>query len=297
MLDIKITTFLKVCEHMNYSAAASDLNLTQPAVSKHIHSLEEYYNVKLFEYSNRKLTLTKEGIYLKNAMNAMNHDTLRIKNEITAKHQKRKLKIGATLSIGNFYLPEPLITYIKANADTDISVTIADTKELLKRLDSGELDFILCEGNFNKSDYSYKLIKHSRLEAFCGIGYDIAGVTHIQDLFSHRILLREIGSGTREIFEHYLYEKGYGVDLFESCCEINNAELIIKMMEENMGFSVLYSDVCDRLVKAGRIKKIPIADMNLDHEFNAVWTKGSIYGEEYKEIWRHLCTKPILCVE
>jgi DNA-binding transcriptional LysR family regulator len=190
-----------------------------------------------------------------------------------------------------------LITYIKANADTDISVTIADTKELLKRLDSGELDFILCEGNFNKSDYSYKLIKHSRLEAFCGIGYDIVGVTHIQDLFSHRILLREIGSGTREIFEHYLYEKGYGVDLFESCCEINNAELIIKMMEENMGFSVLYSDVCDRLVKDGRIKKIPIADMNLDHEFNAVWTKGSIYGEEYKEIWRHLCTKPILCVE
>jgi hypothetical protein len=56
------------------------------------------------------------------------------------------------------------------------------------------------------------------------------------------------------------------------------------MMEENMGFSVLYSDVCDRLVKDGRIKKIPIADMNLDHEFNAVWTKGSIYGKEYKEI-------------
>jgi DNA-binding transcriptional LysR family regulator len=284
MLDIKITTFLKVCEHMNYSAAANDLNLTQPAVSKHIHFLEEYYNVKLFEYRNRKLTLTKEGIYLKNTMNAMNHDALRVKNEITGNYRKRKLKIGATLSIGNFYLPQPLITYIKANADTDISITIADTRELLKQLDSGKLDFMLCEGNFNKSDYSYKLIKHSKLEAFCGTGYDIDGVTQIQDLFSHRILIREIGSGTREIFEHYLYEKGYGVDLFESCCEINNAELIIKMMEENMGFSVLYSDVCERSVKEGRIRKIPLSDMNLAHEFNAVWTKGSIYGEEYKKI-------------
>jgi DNA-binding transcriptional LysR family regulator len=284
MLDIKITTFLKVCEHMNYSAAAKDLNLTQPAVSKHIRSLEEYYNVKLFEYSNRKLALTKEGVYLKNSMNAMNHDALRIKNEITRNHQKRKLKIGATLSIGNFYLPKPLITYIKANADTDISVTIADTKELLKQLDSGKIDFMLCEGNFNKSDYDYKLIKYSRLEAFCGTGYDIDGVTQIQDLFSHRILIREVGSGTREIFEHYLYEKGYCVEFFESCCEINNAELIIKMMEQNMGFSVLYSDVCERSVKEGRIRKIPLADMNLEHEFNAVWTKGSIYGEEYKEI-------------
>jgi DNA-binding transcriptional LysR family regulator len=273
---------------MSYTGAANDLNLTQPAVSKHIHSLEEYYNVKLFEYHNRKLSLTREGIYLKNAMNAMNHDTLRIKNEITKTRQKRKLKIGATLSIGNFYLPKPLIKYIKANTDIDISITIADTRELLKRLDSGELDFILCEGNFSKSDYSYKLIKNSQLKAFCGIDYNIAGVSNIQDLFSHRVLLREKGSGTREIFEHYLNEKGYAVDLFESCYEINNAELIIKMLEENIGFSVLYSDVCDKLVKEGAIKEIPLKDMSLVHEFNAVWTKGSINSREYEEIIERL---------
>jgi DNA-binding transcriptional LysR family regulator len=273
---------------MSYTGAANDLNLTQPAVSKHIHSLEEYYNVKLFEYHNRKLSLTREGIYLKNAMNAMNHDTLRIKNEITKTRQKRKLKIGATLSIGNFYLPEPLIKYIKANADIDISIIIADTRELLKRLDSGELDFILCEGNFSKSNYSYKLIKNSQLKAFCGIDYNITGVSNIQDLFSHRILLREKGSGTREIFEHYLNEKGYAVDLFESCYEINNAELIIKMLEENIGFSVLYSDVCDKLVKEKAIKEIPLKDMSLVHEFNAVWTKGSINSREYEGIIERL---------
>jgi DNA-binding transcriptional LysR family regulator len=291
MLDIKIITFLKVCEHMSYTAAARDLNLTQPAVSKHIHSLEEYYNVKLFAYHNRKLTLTKEGAYLKNAMNAMHHDALRLKSEITQNSQKRKLKIGATLSIGNFCLPEPLIQYLKANIDINISVTIADTKELLKGLDRGELDFILCEGNFNKSDYSHSFLKNSQLKAFCGIDYNITGVTHIQDLFCHRILLREKGSGTREILEHYLNEKGYGTDSFESCYEINNAELIIKMLEENMGISVLYSDVCDQFVKEGRIKEIPLADMNLIHEFNAVWAKGSIHGGEYSEIIAFLKNK------
>jgi DNA-binding transcriptional LysR family regulator len=273
---------------MNYTAAANDLNLTQPAVSKHIHSLEEYYHVKLFEYHNRTLTLTKEGIYLKNAMNAMNHDTLRVKNEITQTNHRRKLKIGATLSIGNFYLPEPLIKYLKTNADIDVSITIADTKELLKCLDSGELDFILCEGNFNKSDYSHRLLKNSWLKAFCGIDYDITGITHIEDLFCHRVLLREKGSGTREIFEYYLNQKGYGVDSFESCYEINNAELIIKMLEDNMGFSVLYSDVCEKLAKEGKMKEIPLEDMNLIHEFNAVWAKGSIYGGEYENIISHL---------
>jgi hypothetical protein len=51
-----------------------------------------------------------------------------------------------------------------------------------------------------------------------------------------------------------------------------------------MGFSVLYSDVCDKLVKGGKIKVIPLKDMKLIHEFNAVWTKGSINSVEYTEI-------------
>jgi hypothetical protein len=59
------------------------------------------------------------------------------------------------------------------------------------------------------------------------------------------------------------------------------------MLEANMGFSILYSDVCDKLVKEGKMKEIRLEDMNLIHEFNAVWAKGSIHGGEYTEI---VCT-------
>lgn len=288
MLDLRIQTFLTVCKYMNYTQAADELGLTQPAVSKHIHYLEDFYNVKLFSYSGRKLSLTKQGAYLKNVMNAMNHDALRIREDIGCLDKKKKLKIGATLSIGNYYLPDPLISFLKEHDDIDLYITVADTRELLSKLDGGELSFILCEGNFNKSDYDYSLIKNSHLVAFCGKDYDTESIHDVTDLFRHRILLREKGSGTREIIEHYLAERGYSIQSFDSCYEVNSPELILKMLEKNMGISILYQDVGKSLVAEGRLKEITLPDFSLRHEFNAIWAKGSIHGEEYAQIIKRI---------
>ena len=61
MLDFRVDTFLEVCRLMNYTRAAEQLNLTQPAVSQHIRWLEEQYGVRLFHYANKRLSLTEEG--------------------------------------------------------------------------------------------------------------------------------------------------------------------------------------------------------------------------------------------
>ena len=61
MIDIKIFTFLKVAQHKNYTKAAADLNLTQPAVSQHIKKLEEYYDCSLIEIQGKSVKLTEQG--------------------------------------------------------------------------------------------------------------------------------------------------------------------------------------------------------------------------------------------
>ena len=61
MLDFRIKTFLCVCQTMNYTQAAKNLNITQPAVSQHIRYLEDYYQIKAFRYANKKLELTPAG--------------------------------------------------------------------------------------------------------------------------------------------------------------------------------------------------------------------------------------------
>ena len=284
MLDIRIQTFLAVCHCMNYTKAAEVLNLTQPAVSKHIRYLEDFYNVKLFHYENRKLSLTEQGIFLRNAMEAMYHDSMKVKDDIALLRKREQIRIGATLSIGGYYLPERMTLFLKKHPEMDISVTISSTEELLLKLNNGEFAFILCEGNFSKQDYDYKLIKQSHLTVFCGADYDTSDITDLKSLFSHRVFLREKGSGTREIFEHFLHENGYSVSSFSSYCEMNNPELILKLISDGMGISVLYHDVGEEMLAKGSLKEISLPDFRLEHEFNAIWNKGSIHGAYYGEL-------------
>lgn len=69
MLDIKILTFLKVAQFKNYTRAAAELNLTQPAVSQHIKKLEEYYDCNLIKIDGKSVELTEQGKLLYNYAN------------------------------------------------------------------------------------------------------------------------------------------------------------------------------------------------------------------------------------
>ena len=71
MLDFRTETFLTVCQTMNFTAAARQLNITQPAVSQHIHFLEDQYHTSLFVYRNKKLSLTRSGEILRKRLLTM----------------------------------------------------------------------------------------------------------------------------------------------------------------------------------------------------------------------------------
>ena len=74
MLDFRIETFLCVCRNMNYTHAAKELNITQPAVSQHIHHLEKEYATKLFIQDGKKIELTESGKILFQKMNQIKND-------------------------------------------------------------------------------------------------------------------------------------------------------------------------------------------------------------------------------
>ena len=118
MLDFRIMTFLEVCRTMNYTKAAENLNLTQPAVSQHIHWLEQQYGVKVFSYINKNLYLTEEGKQLQSAFKTMSLDISYLADSV--KHKKRVLTFGTTPTVGTYLIPEPLKRYKDKFPDTNI---------------------------------------------------------------------------------------------------------------------------------------------------------------------------------
>lgn len=280
MLDLKVTTFLKVCETMNYTKAAEELHLTQPAVTKHIQSLEDYYQVKLFQYQNRNLSLTEEGIFLRRVLTTMNQDVMKLRGKVQRKEKRNRIRIGATLSIGNYSLIECIPDLLSAFSDVDVSLTIADTTILLDSFQKNKLDFIFCEGNFPKALYESKLICEVPLAVFCGANYPLHQIQRVSDLLSHTLIIREPGSGTRDIFENFLRFSGYTISDFPNYHEVNHTEAILKLLAANMGISVLYENVGAEMVDRGLLKKISLEQYHLVHEFNLIWNKSSIPDDQ-----------------
>ena len=109
MLDFRTETFLTVCRTMNFTAAAKQLNITQPAVSQHIHFLEEQYNTSLFIYQNKQLFLTRSGEILRKHLLTMKNDEKAILEELKSTFSGiETLSIGVTMTIGEYAINDAL---------------------------------------------------------------------------------------------------------------------------------------------------------------------------------------------
>jgi DNA-binding transcriptional LysR family regulator len=271
MVDYRVRTFLQLYETMNYRHTAELLRLSQPAVTQQIHSLEREYGYKLFVYDGKRLHHTPEADCFAEYARAAIYNEQQLRQELS-KTTKKKIRMGATRSIGDFVIPEYLSRYIQRTT-TDFTIVVDNTAVLLQKLEHEELDFALVEGSFDKRKYGYFLYQNAQFSGICHISHPFAGKTvTIQDLAGQDVILREKGSGTRAILENALAEYGYSVDLFSRVICVSSFSLIARFVGENAGVSFAYAAVA-----AGREN---ITDFHLDclnevHEFNFVYLKGT----------------------
>lgn len=289
MLDFRIETFLCVCKYMNFTKAAVTLNITQPAVSQHIHYLEEEYEAKLFEYKNRKLSLTPAGEELFRASQTMQHDDRILARRM--KHvgrAKRTISFGATLTVGEFMLTPRIAAYLEANPQADLKMVIRNTHELLEMIDNGLIDFAMIEGYFPRSEYGYRIYSREAYAALCKKGYPFkCGHTPaaIQELLAETLLIREEGSGTREILERFLAGCNLSLTDFRHTVEINSLHVIKQLVLAGSGITFVYQIAARDELLDGSLEMIPLPGLDNQHELSFVWRKNSIYKEEYDRLF------------
>ncbi|WP_319633332.1 LysR substrate-binding domain-containing protein [Sinanaerobacter chloroacetimidivorans] len=287
LLDYRIETFLAVCKYMNFTRAAEKMNITQPAVSQHIRYLEEEYGIKIFKYDGKKMKLTKEGETLLNAVTTIKHDDLFLREHLKElKGERRKLIFGTTLTIGEFVIPSHLAAYLHKYPDTSIQMMVANTYVLLEKLNNGEIDFAIIEGYFTKSEYDYLPYSREKYIPVCGPEYVFNGKgSTVEDLLNERLIVREPGSGTREILERTLGERNLTIQDFKNLVEISNMNAIKSLVQANCGITFLYEAAARKEITEGKLKEIPLGKYNVTHDFTFVWRKGSIFAERYKKLF------------
>lgn len=272
---------------MNFTRASEKLNITQPAVSQHIRFLEKHYNTKLFRYEGTKLQLTGAGEILRNASLTMKHDELSIQDEMLKAEDEKELRFGATRTVGDALMGNILERYLRKYPEARIHMEVDNTRELLMRLDEGEIDFALVEGFFKKSEYESQVYSVENYIAVCSPDHQFQKEpVSVEDLFQERLLLREQGSGTREVLERYLSAKNLSLADFRKVMEAGSLQTIKELTKAGCGITFLYEVAVRRELADGVLKRIPLEDFHISHEFAFIWRRGSIYADRYRELFR-----------
>lgn len=287
MLDFRIYTFLEVCKHMNITRAACALNITQPAVTQHIQYLEKNYGVKFFSYKSKKLYLTKAGKMFLNYVTALNHDDIKFREEISnIETNAKKLNIGATLTVGEYFMPDKIKKYMNQNKNSDIKMVVANTNVLLEYLNEGAIDFAVIEGYFPKNEYDFITVSAENYIGICSKKSRLWGKkVSLDDLLDYCIIVREKGSGSRELIEKYLESKNLSFSDFKNIIEISNINSIKKLVAENIGIAFLYEIVVREKDDAEGVERIDIDGFSIKHDFTMIWRKNSKYKKYYYEIF------------
>lgn len=287
MLDNRTLTFLTVCHEMNYTRAAEKLHITQPAVSQHIQYIEEYYGVKLFQFHGKQMQLTDEGKLLYLSLTNLHNNEIYLKEQLSAMTDKKKtLRFGATLTVGEFMIAKPLSNFLHKYPGAKISVMVANTKELLLKLDSGEIDFAILEGDFPKTLYAHKPYLIENFIPICSKLYPLpdTAVT-LSSLTKECLLLREEGSGTRSILEFALQSHDISFADFPNIITIGNMHAIKDMVIAGCGISFLYESAVRQELAEGSLYQIPLQDFSLRHEISIVWKKNTLFELSLLEIF------------
>ena len=287
MFDFRVQTFLAVCKTMNYTRAADLLGLTQPAVSQHIHWLEEQYDVKLFSYKGKKLTLTDAGIKMQTAFTTIQHDLQSLAKNI--KNQTETLSFGVTPTVGSYLIPKQLANYKKQFPDVQINMEVDNTAKLCLAIDKGELDFAIVEGYFYKNNYDALLYKTEKYIAVCSADMQI-NISKLAQLVSFPIVIREHGSGNREIITRSLSRHNLSIQDFKSVIQISDLHALKALILEGVGIGFVYRAAVENEIKQGTLKEIILDDFNEEHEITFIWRKNSVYSDKYRQI--HNLLKP-----
>jgi DNA-binding transcriptional LysR family regulator len=278
MFDHRLETFLTVCKTNNITKAATILNLTQPAVTKQINYLEEYYGVALLLRRGRVLELTAAGRILFEYVKTMESQAMvlerKLKNSAVV---AQKYIIGATLTIGEYILPEIIGKYKSCYPHQDLLMQVHNTETIIKKLLRGEIDLGLVEGPFEQTRFNFTTLMADELVLAATPQSKLAQQTGVEmdEVLQNRLILREEGSGTRKVLETKLMELGYKPNQLQIYMEIGSLGAIKSLVELNLGYTIISKSAIQKEVIAGTLVIIPINGVVIRRNFTFIYLKDS----------------------
>ncbi|MCE1245974.1 MAG: LysR family transcriptional regulator [Firmicutes bacterium] len=277
MPDERLKTFLTVVRCGSLTGAAKELLISQPAVTLQIHKLEQEYNETLFYRRERGTELTPAGRVLYNFAQRIDSLYGEAQDELNSLRGEFHgiLKVGATLTIGEYVLPPVMGRYKDGHPHTDILLEVENTGRIVEKVASGTLDCGLVEGPFENGMIKSEKLAGDELVFVCSSRHYPENIKEIEihQLFTESFILREPGSGTRLVFENALRKAGFDPAELKILMQLGSTQSIKALVSENIGVTVISERTVQTEIRSGILKQIKIPSLDLHRSFEFIFKK------------------------
>lgn len=283
----QLEVFLAIADLGNITKAAKQLSMSQSAASDALKELEHRLDVQLFDRVGKRLKITAVGRTLQVRAHELIQRAQELEQDIVGREQVGQLKVGATLTIGN-YLAVPIISaFRKAHPNSQVSLKVSNTKKVVDMVANFELDVGLIEGDSNRSELEFITLSDDELVVICAPGHALAKRKTLSDadLISADWIVREEGSGTRQTFERGMTNIFPKLNLV---LELQNMESTKKAVKSGLGLACLSRTTMQEELADGSLIELAVPQRDFTRQFYAVLHKQK-YRSRTIEEWLRYC--------
>ena len=290
----ELELFYYLCENPHISQLAKKIDISQSAISLSIKSLEKKLTEPLFDRIGKKLILNERGRVFKNET-YKHYLALKDTQEMFTKNKLSGiLNIASSRTIGAFIMPQIIFDFLSENPEIKIEKKILNSSKVVKSILDGEVDIGFIETSLDNNNLHKERIAHDNLIVVSGDKTLAHKEFYIDELFSKKWILREEGSGTRDIFFNNLGKLSKKIDIYMEFVEFVEIKALLTQNCEAITCISKYS--VEKELQRGELFEVKIKNISFEREMFLLYHKNKYQTrlfKEYKEfVKRYFSKKP-----
>jgi len=273
--NFRLKVFRAVAEHLNFHKAAEQLFLTQPAVTLQIKALESDLGVRLFDRQGGKVSLTRQASILLTYANKLATLAAEAVGALGCKDRKAsvELSVGVSTTIAQYVFPRLMEAFLADNPNIDCTLHSGNTSQIVRVLLDGKVSIALIEGPARDRGVRSEPFMEDELVLIArpDTPFDKFSST---EFVKATLLIREQGSGSRQVVEAKLKKAGFPLRAFNKVVILDSTEAIKSVAEVGHGMGFASRWAISKELELGTLKVIKVDGIKVTRHFSLVTRAG-----------------------
>ena len=268
----QLEIFVAISRTESVSRASEALSLSQSATSTALSELERQFDLQLFDRVGKSLRINETGQQLLPRAVELLDRAKEIENLLQGHAGFGHMRIGATLTVGNYLATILIARYLQEHPESRIQLKVHNTSTIVQQIANHELDLGLIEGDCNHADIEVQPWIADELVVFSAPNHPLASQRKVslEQLLQEDWILREKGSGTRETFDRAFHSHHSKLKIR---LELEHTEAIKRAVESGLGIGCISRLALKDAFRRGSLVPISTPNLDLSRFFYFLWHK------------------------